>query len=672
MAGLRPDLTQLLATLAPEAPLAERHLWLIDLLQWLRGDGANVPATVARLRLLLDATLAHPEEGLRWRRWWQVFLATVDATPLLADQGFAPRSAFFSEFSHRLRRKLLPGTPETTDLAELFDLLRPTAFDARWLRAIDAETLARLHRLLLAAAPADLPAAAPDAGSRLLMDALTYSVGQVSAIGFASEIRTRMSEAAKAARPFHELPAHFEALRMAVAAHGAQSAPALVAAGVLREQLDACRHAAYTVYAHLDEHGVSVGIVFRLRQLRERIIRIKALLDCLGSEQPAQAMAELLAQLAQISEDRRSLRALITTSTHLTAAKVAERSAESGEHYITRNAAEYRAMLGAAAGGGGVLAFTTWAKFGIYALGLSAFWSGLAAGLNYAASFVLIMLMHWTVATKQPAVTASAMAAKLKDMSEAGAVDNFVDEVAHLLRSQIAAIIGNLGLVVPMVLLICAALQWAGLPPMVDATHAGQVLHEQQLLGPTALFAAFTGVLLFASSIIAGWVENWFVFHRLDSGLAHHPRCARLLGAARAQRWAGFLRRHISGFSANISLGLMLGLVPAFAAFFGLGLEVRHVTLSTGPGAAAAATLGEAVWQLPAFWWALAGIAVIGPLNLAVSFYLAFRLALAAHSVTRVDRWRIHAALRQRLRRAPASFLLPPRRQAGAATAGPL
>ncbi|WP_137894954.1 site-specific recombinase [Ramlibacter sp. 2FC] len=672
MASPPPDLTRLLATLDPEAPLAGRHLWLIDLVQWLRGDGANVSAAAARLRLLLDATLAHPEEGQRWRRWWQAFLATVDATPLLADHGFAPRSAFFSEFGHRLRRKLLPGTPETSDLGELFDLLRPTAYDAQWLRALDADTLARLHRLLLAAAPADAPADAPEPGSRLLMDALTYSVSQVSATGFASEIRIRMSDAAKQARPFHDLPAHFEALRAAVATHGAQSAPALVAAGVLREQLDACRHAAYTVYAHLDAHGVSVGIVFRLRQLRERIIRIKALLDCLSSDQPAQAMTELLAQLAQISEDRRSLRALITTSSHLTAAKVAERSAESGEHYITRDAAEYRAMLGAAAGGGAVLAFTTWAKFAIYALGLSAFWSGLAAGLNYAASFVLIMLMHWTVATKQPAMTASAMAAKLKDMGDAGAVESFVDEVANLLRSQIAAILGNLGLVVPVVLLICWALRLAGLPPMVDLAHTRKVLHEQHLLGPTALFAAFTGVLLFASSIIAGWVENWFVFHRLDSAIAHHPRCARLLGGtARAQRWSGFLRRHISGFSANISLGLMLGLVPAFTAFFGLGLEVRHVTLSTGQVAAAAATLGQAAWQLPDFWWALAGIAVIGPLNLAVSFYLAFRLALAAHSVTRVDRRRIHAALRRRLLQAPASFLLPPRHRAEAGAAGP-
>jgi site-specific recombinase len=195
---------------------------------------------------------------------------------------------------------------------------------------------------------------------------------------------------------------------------------------------------------------------------------------------------------------------------------------------------------------------------------------------------------------------------------------------------------------------------------MVNADYAHHVLHDQSLLGATALYAAFTGVLLFASSIIAGWVENWFVLHQLDSAVAWNPRFTRVLGPQRAQRWAHWLRAHVSGLAANVSLGLMLGLVPAFAGFFGLGLEVRHVTLSTGQVAAAAATLGLDALTQPAFWWAVAGIAMIGPLNLAVSFYLAFRVALAAHSVVPVDRQRIRQAVRQRLRQAPASFVLPP------------
>ena len=645
-------LPQLLQSLDPAASLAQRHLWLMAALRWVRGDESDAQTSVLRVRAFLEAIEGDAALAARWHAWWRRFTDTVDMTPLLADHGFAPRTAFTSELNHRLRRKVLPGTPETTDLAELYGLLLPSAFDVQWIKGLDSATLQRLRALLLTEAD-------ERHWSAEVMDALTFCVSQVSATGFASEIRIRMSPEAQQARPFHELPSDFEALRQAVQRGGARSEASLAAAERLRAQLDACRHAAYTVYSHLEEHGVSVGIVFRLRQLRERIVRIKQLLDCLQSDQPERATAGLLADLVQVGIEGRSVRALIASSSQLTAAKVAERSAESGEHYITRNLAEYKDMLGKAAGGGAVLGFTTWAKFGLYSLGLSAFWGGLAAGLNYAISFVVIMLLHLTVATKQPAVTAPAMVAKLRDIKQVGAVRRFVDEVAHLLRSQIAAILGNIGLVIPMVLLISAVLWFTTGTAMITEDKALHTLHAHHLLGPTALFAAFTGVLLFASSIIAGWVENWFVFHRLDSAMAHNPRFTRWLGVARARRWADFMRANISGFASNISLGFMLGIIPAVAAFFGLGLEVRHVTLSAGQVTAAAASLGWAVLREPAFWWAVAGVVVIGPLNLAVSFYLAFRLALKAQNVSAVNRQHIRRAIWRRARVAPLSFFWP-------------
>lgn len=652
------DLPALLDTLDADAPLAARHLWLMDALAWVRGDSCDVQAAVARLRNFIDA-LEHDEAlHQRWHGWLRAFVDAVDITPLLADFGFGPRSAFMSELAHRLRRKLLPGTPETTDLADLFALLLTQRADVHWIKALDTHTLQRLGE--------QLPAGATQVWNDSLMDALTFCVSQVSATGFASEIRIRMSDEAQAARPFHELPSTLEGLRRELRVHGARSPEALEAADRLRGQLDACRHAAYTVYQHLEEHGVSVGIVFRLRQLRERIVRVKQLLDCLLSDRPGRANAALLADLVQVGIDSRSVRALVASSSHLTAAKVAERSAESGEHYITRNGAEYRAMLGKAAGGGFVLGFTTWIKFGLYGLGLSAFWSGFAAGLNYAASFVLIMMLHWTVATKQPAVTAPAMVARLKDIKATGAVRRFVDEVANLLRSQIASILGNIGLVIPTVALLSLLLQWTAGTAMIDGEKALHTLHEHHLFGPTLVFAAFTGVLLFASSIIAGWVENGFVFHKLDSALAHNPRYTRVLGRERAMRWAAWLRTNISGLAANISLGLLLGLLPVIAEFFGLGLQVRHVTLAAGQVTAATMALGPAVFDLPAFWWALAGVALIGPINLGVSFYLAFRLALQAQAISTTNRQLIAAAIRRRLRSAPLSFLLPPRVRAGA------
>lgn len=666
----RLDLSELLDALDPQADLAHRHLWLISLLDWVRGSRNSVPRTLSRVTLLLDALQQRPEARAKLQAWWQVLLSTVDATSLLADYGFSSRSAFASELAERLRLKWLPGTPETADASALFTLGLCHEFDAQWLNALDDATLARLAQLLQISGDdvtAGICAWVPQTGHNqvspwqaTLLEALTFCTSQIRAAGFSPELRLRMSAPARETAPFHALDSDVIALQAAFLTDPHSRSPVRQAAlQQVLSRLEACRHAAATVYTHLDNNGISVNLVFQLRQLRTRVLRVRALLDCLMSEQPQRHTAQLLAQLVLVGQERRSVRALIAANSSMLAAKVAERSSETGEHYITRTRAQYFQMLRDAAGGGAVISLTTLIKFVIATLGLSAFWGGFIDGLNYAASFVLIYLLHWTVATKQPAMTAPAMAAKLKELGAPGAIDNFVDEVAHLMRSQVAAIMGNLALVVPGVLLLSAALWQVLGVPMIDANKADHVLNSLDLRGPTALFSALTGVLLFASSIIAGWVENWFVLHRLDSAIRYNPRIAGALGQARAERWASFMRRHIAGLTSNISLGFMLGLVPAFAAFFGLGLEVRHVTLATGQIAAAAASLGTSIFQQNALWWALLSIVFIGVLNLGVSFYMAFRLALRAHNVSGVDRYRIRQAIRERLRQRLGSFFWP-------------
>jgi site-specific recombinase len=195
---------------------------------------------------------------------------------------------------------------------------------------------------------------------------------------------------------------------------------------------------------------------------------------------------------------------------------------------------------------------------------------------------------------------------------------------------------------------------------MLSQDKARYVIDASQLLGPTLLFAALTGVLLFASSIVAGWAENWFVLNRIDSALAYHPTLRSWLGIDRAFRWSAFLRRHVSGLAANISLGFMLGLLPVVAQFFGMYLDARHVTLMAGQLSAAAMAIGWSILAEPAFWSAVVATLLVGACNLLVSFYLAFRLAMKARGVARVDRKRIRLAIGLRLRRSPGSFFWPP------------
>ena len=653
------DLTSLLEDLDLAATLVERHLWLIALLQWIRGSEASAPAATGRIDAFLDALDAQPRLTQRLKAWWSGLLAEVDGSTLLADYGFASRNAFVGELVQRLHYKLLPGTPETSDASELFALAMPDELDAHWLAALPEPTLLRLAQLL--SAPASgyaLVAGTPvTQWQNTLIDAITYCTSQIRSAGFSADIRLRMNTPARDAVPFHSLAADFDALRDAwLAGTGVEDA-----AQKFKARLEACRQAAASVYTHLDAHGISMDLVFRLRQLRERVLRVRLLMDCLLNDLDHTHAAKLLSQLAAVGQERRSIGALLASNTSLLAAKVAERSSEAGEHYITRTRAEYRAMLGQAAGGGALTAVTTAMKFGVMALGLTAFWYGFWSGVAYALSFVVIQLLHFTLATKQPAMTAPAMAAKLKDLSDSQALESFVDEVTHLVRSQVAAVIGNVAVVFPAAIALSMIMQLALGHPMIDADKAHYVMHSLTLLGPSVLFAAFTGVLLFSSSIVAGWVENWFVLHRLDSAMRYNPRITAMLGARRANRWAHFMRHQISGLAANISLGFMLGLVPVILLFFGLGLDVRHVTLSAGQLGAACASLGWEVVRSPALWWAGAALPVIGMLNLGVSFYLAFRVALRAHNVSGGNRTRVYQAIHKRVRHAPLSFFWPAR-----------
>jgi site-specific recombinase len=656
------DLTALINAADSKSALPERHLWLVRLAEWLRHAPTGAlarpdtatPLPHLRLKHLLRQLEEHPALGTRVRGLTTALWRDIDMPALFADFGLGARLSFGSELLARMQAKVLPGTPETRDLAALFRLLW-RADDAAWIATLDDDSTRRaLH--WLGPEPAALRSA--------LLSALQILASQVQAAGHAPALRQRMDSALLDGEPFRQLSRAVQALSAAAADGPADTL--MREAAYLRALLDRCRSAAQSVTPQLEAQGISVDIVFDLDQLDNRCRRCEALLDALLSPAPLaegrRLLAELVAQLRSVT----SVRALFASHYSLLARQVAERSAETGENYITRNRAEYQVMLRRALGGGAVIAGTTFLKFAITALGLSAFWGGFWAGANYAASFVLVMLLHWTVATKQPAMTAPALAATLQSQAAGrGAsdedIERFVDRVAQLMRSQFAGVVGNLMACVPLVLLV----QWLAVvvfgAPALGAADARYVLQSQTLLGPTLAFAAFTGILLFLSSLIAGWAENWFVYHRLDSAIAWNPRVVARLGALRAQRWARWWRANVSGLAANVSLGFMLGLVPAVLGFFALPIEVRHVTLAAGQLAAAAGTLGFEVLYQPLFWWCVAAVPLIGAFNIGISFWLAFKVALRSRGVRVEDRSRLYAAIRRRLWAQPLSFLRPPK-----------
>jgi site-specific recombinase len=316
-------------------------------------------------------------------------------------------------------------------------------------------------------------------------------------------------------------------------------------------------------------------------------------------------------------------------------------------------------MLKSAAGGGVIMSITAWVKTIILAWSFPGLMQGIAASLNYSAGFVAIQLTGSTLATKQPANTAPALAARMHNVREPAAMEGLVDEIAYLVRSQIASIVGNLALVVPTMLALHFLILWVTGKQILPPDRAVKAMHSVSILGPSLLYAAFTGVLLWASSLAGGWAGNWSACNHIAEALATDRRWVRALGPTRAARVALFWSRNIGGLASNISFGFMLGILPELAEFAGIPLDIRHVTLSSSFLTASVATLGIKVLATKDFLLAALGILGIGTMNLLVSFSLAMSVATRACDIQSPERRAIYAAVARRALRRPLSFLLP-------------
>ncbi|MGA2552829.1 MAG: site-specific recombinase [Burkholderiaceae bacterium] len=641
------------------------------------GSGA-LPSASLRLRYLVGVLERNPTAHTQVAATFESILARLDSVSLLCDTGLSQSASFWGELRERLAARTIPATPHTAEWSELLTLLFPRPDDAAWVAAIDQPTWLRACALLGGAnrmstdpAAADAPPNAASSGHRLMKGrhdvaaSLSVLVGQVAASALTSSLRSRMGVADLTDLPFLSLQRAADALFQSEEPPNLTDPESLQRLNIFRGYLEASRLAALRVFEHLDENGVSVDIEFRVEAILARISRIELLLEYWIDPDAASHGQRLVSELLIAHQHSRSVGALFRQSFARLARKVVDRSAETGEHYITRDRQEYRAMFNAALGGGIITVLTVYLKFAVTSAHLHRFFEGIAASLNYAGCFVLIHFLGFTLATKQPAMTAPALAAKLDGLHKPDGLDAFVEETVSLMRSQAAAVLGNVIAVVPIAFLI----QWGAHElfgaNLISVEKAQSTVRSFSLWGPTPLFAAFTGVLLFASALIAGWVDNWFVYRRIGDVIAYHRRIKWMLGDLRARRWAAFWRRHISGIAGNVSLGFLLGLGPVIAESFALPLEVRHVTLSSGSLAVAVGVLGPAVMASWGFWLAVAGIVAMAFLNVGVSFFFAFQLALRSRDLPRIERSQIHRAILKAIVAHPGHLLLA-KTQAGA------
>lgn len=642
----------------PDAPWQQRANWLMDVAEWLRhapavtlqGEEARRSIKNQRLLYLLDWLDAHREQRRLVQLTLQKSLREAAGPELFCATGLPAKPAFFGELFGHLIAKLLPALPTRMDLSNLVTAMFPDPADAAWLAGLDAGILARIWKLC------------GDDGiahtyGQQLDEALTHLVSDIVAAGISADFRHRiLPRMPLPATPFMALRRELEAYLMTPRHDVAQLRSVRMLIAVCQAQTD-------KIYAHLDEFGVSLGLVYSVERMRSQLARMARLIEMrsavMDAGQGAGHMQALLVDLIHAHHQRSSLSGLFQRSFSLLARKMVERNADHGERYIARDAAAYRSMQRAAGRGGLVIALAVCAKFFLDGTGLTGFFAGLFGSLNYVLCLLLIQAVGGIFAGRQSAVAAAALAAKMGRIDGVDGLRALALEIVWLLRSQAAAVFGNLLTLVPAMLVIAIGVALFSGAPVLTPEQAQASLHSLSVLGPTPLYAVLTGVLLWLASLAAGYADNWFALRRLRESLTYQRRLVHVLGAPRTARCALWLERHIASVAGTFAIGVLLGMAPALAQFFGLPLEVRHVALSAGNLVAAVASLGWHSVLSGQFWLALAGLALVGILNVGAALGCTLALAMKARNVAPRVRRMAGRMVWRRFCAAPLGFLSP-------------
>jgi len=624
----KPALGLVFPLLTPQRSLD----FLIELVRKIRPSNPRQLAEAERnFQALLYQLRQEPGALYSTRKALLTQFSQAQIMTALTESGMVSGRGVVQEITGKLKHKFLPAILPERDFLFVIRRIFYKPNDYLWVEGIRAELWIDLFNLLGIQVNLTQPQLLGQ-----MQQALQWLSYRLVNLGLERELTDRYEGVSDVVFPFVEQNRLVQQY-LTLGLSNAHSESAKVLLANVQEYLHNCNQSIQWIRDQRHQVGTSLAQTFVLGRLQQQIDRMFLILDALDANHQfdTSRFVNFFQLLIRYENRRNSIREFLSANTAFLAYQIAEHSGRTGERYIAGSSKELRMMFRSAMGGGLIISFIAMIKTMLGKWTLAPFWQGFLYSVNYSLGFVLIQDTGSTLATKQPAYTANNVASSLdaRKVGDRPDLRNLAITLAKVSRTQIASFVGNLIVVFPGAFALAWAYAYFFGSPIVDESTAQTILRSQQPLHSLALlYACFTGFFLFLSGLIAGYVENHVVYGRIGERFNQARFIKHNFSEARRYRMVQYINSKLGALVGNLALGFFLGMAGFIGYTFGLPFDIRHITISAANVSISAVTLGNSVaWTVWAY--TLVGVALIGFLNFAVSFGLAFLVAVKSRGI---------------------------------------
>lgn len=647
-----------------ELPEPEALKRLIDALRVVDEDEQNADARIDELIELLQA---NPEYGSGLAAFILRLIIQYRQITLYTDTGIASDQSFSSSVSRLISHRFLPILPDVDSVVELANYLFDKRSDWRWVESISED---RWNALVPLIRPDEKDLSLVAQAKNSILNAIVVLSYRVSGIGLHPELMNFYPQLLNYSAAFvaqnqeailfvnqyrqaHEL----DLMTDVMPEQDIDPAPLMV-------MVEQCEDIVGTLRKRVYKTGISIRLTNMLARLEQSLQRMRTLVELVSNAEHKrdQAIVDLTVEVVQAAKTRYSFSSLIESNTRLLSRKVTENAGRVGGHYISTDSTGYRKMYKKAAIGGVFIGFMATLKTLAYHLALAPVGRAFVNSMIYGLGFVFIFIARGTVATKQPAMTAAAIASTISGSSgkKTRQLTKLAELVVDILRTQFIAILGNISVAMPVALLIALSWNYLKGTPMIDGAQAAYLLHGLDPIRSLALpHAAIAGVFLFVSGLIAGYYDNLATYNKIGERIRRHRVLVRVMPTRWLNKMGGFIEANLGAIMGNFIFGCFLGSTATVGYILGLPLDIRHIAFASANFVHGLFYLSpeHLTWQIAAL--SFAGVLLIGMVNLLVSFSLALMVALRSKEVKFREWKRLYQLVTNHFFTRPTDFFWP-------------